>query len=509
MTEGVRTADDVWREIQSKCRQHMEAQPPKPILTYEDVENFITGVGDSWIERHSTSRRAVRENSRTPKSDVVKIWDSLVRNGHTDDVRTSYYYSFALVHRLIDGVSANGASHLYFSDRDKAMQTFEPTAAPALSVREQFLADLRSVQTGWRTAEGSTEAVEPETAAEGPEDAVAISGKGIDDTIAAGVALVNTWWDASAQARVDHPEPGPERNLAFKEGHALWDEGLTALGLPVLKALPSGRKAAMAEAERRFRAFLATEGPARPGRQRWLHKPLLLLVCFGRCAHQEGRMVRFVEIEEELTELLRLYDPPGSSASEPFWRLQYDGSLWVLEGENLDELTASASPPPATRLRDHKVRGGLSKPYYDAVVLDRSLLSEAVTVVITTFLPMALWEPIRDRFGFSIPEDKARVAETEMTIELAMEESERAFRSCERRHAPRSQERNECFAAQAHVFLTRLEALGAIHHGEVVVSPEEVGAARHEKLVNYVRMSGKNIELANGRYGWTPPRDPQ
>jgi hypothetical protein len=214
-------------------------------------------------------------------------------------------------------------------------------------------------------------------------------------------------------------------------------------------------------------------------------------------------MVRYAEIEEELTELLHLYDPPGSSASEPFWRLQYDGSLWVLEGEELDQLRASASPPTATRLRDHHVSGGLSKPYYDAVVLDRSLLLEGVNVVITTFLPAAKWEQIRDHFGFPTPVVPTPVAEPGMTIELAMEESERAFRSCERR-APEGQERNECFAAQAQVFLARLEALGAIHDRDVVVNLEEVGAARHKKLVDYVRMAGKNIELAERRYGWTP-----
>jgi hypothetical protein len=465
-------------------------------------------------------------------------------------------------------------------------------------VREQFLVDLRAVQTGWHAAEVSTGAVEPEPATEGQmasrqvakagraivadylaaapvgsggtirqqypqpgelrnaafkaakadcvarlaelglthpmglpisvarsldeaerfflagkvtapaEDMVAAGVTGIDDTVAAGVALVDDFWDASAQARVDHPEKGADRNAAFKAAHALMSEGLTALGLPVkaTQALPASRPRAMIEAERRFREFLAAEGPARPPRRRWLHKPLLLLVCFGRCAHQEGRMVRFAEIEEELTELLLLYDPPGSSASEPFWRLQYDGSLWVLEGQKLDELRASASPPTATRLRDHLVSGGLSKPYYDAVVLDRSLLSEAVNVVITTFLPEAKWEQIRDHFGFSNPVVPPPVVEPGMTIELAMEESERAFRSCQR-HAPEGQERNECFAAQAQVFLARLEALGAIHNREVVVSPEEVGAARHKKLVDYVRMAGKNIELAERRYGWSPPGD--
>jgi hypothetical protein len=104
----------------------------------------------------------------------------------------------------------------------------------------------------------------------------------------------------------------------------------------------------------------------------------------------------------------------------------------------------------------------------------------------------------------SIPEVKARVAEMEVTIELAMDDSKRAFRSCQR-HAAKGQERNECFAAQAQVFLDRLAALGAIQAGDLVATPEEVGAARYKDLVDYVRMSRKNIELAERLYGWTAP----
>ncbi len=287
MTETIRTADNVWLEIESKCLEHMRATPPMPISTYGGVENYITNVSDRWIERHSTSPRAVREHSRTPKADVVKIWESLVRRGHTEGVRASYYFSFALIHRLIDGVSAKGAAQLYFSDRERAMEMYQPARGPVLSVRERLLGDLLSVQT------------------------------------------------------------------------------------------------------------------RRHGGQRWLHKPLLLLLALGRCAHKEGRMIPFSETEEELTELLHVYDPSGSSAAEPFWRLQSDGDLWVLEGEGLDALRAVGGVPTAAELRSHRVRGGLSKLYYDVLIADKGLIAEAVGNVITTFFPDVMWEAIDDQFGFS------------------------------------------------------------------------------------------------------------
>jgi putative restriction endonuclease len=69
--------------------------------------------------------------------------------------------------------------------------------------------------------------------------------------------------------------------------------------------------------------------------ERAVHKPLLLLVLLGRAAQGRGSVTRFIEIQEQLTALLRDYGRPTKRVHPeyPFWHLQSDfgGKLWSVD----------------------------------------------------------------------------------------------------------------------------------------------------------------------------------
>ena len=69
-----------------------------------------------------------------------------------------------------------------------------------------------------------------------------------------GADLIGVYWDASKQARKDHPEKGGPRDGAFNRARARCQDGLDMLGLEYPTNLPSSKEAAMRAAYKRFLA---------------------------------------------------------------------------------------------------------------------------------------------------------------------------------------------------------------------------------------------------------------
>ena len=118
-----RSADDVWAEIQAKCREKQALGEPIPTLDHQ-TPNYIVDVGDNWIERRSDAPRSEDGTSRIERSTIDRIWYDLIETGeaqYTGPVR----FAWALVGRLIDGVGLEREPfRLVFEDRDLAMRTF-------------------------------------------------------------------------------------------------------------------------------------------------------------------------------------------------------------------------------------------------------------------------------------------------------------------------------------------------------------------------------------------------
>ncbi|WP_133148044.1 MrcB family domain-containing protein [Mycobacterium lehmannii] len=120
---STRSADDVWAEIQAKCREKQATGQPIRTLV-EETPNYVVDVGDSWIERRSEQPRSDTGISRIQRVTIESIWRDLVESGKAQ-YTGPYRFAWALVGRLIDGVGfERDPFRLVLVDREAAMRPF-------------------------------------------------------------------------------------------------------------------------------------------------------------------------------------------------------------------------------------------------------------------------------------------------------------------------------------------------------------------------------------------------
>ena len=66
------------------------------------------------------------------------------------------------------------------------------------------------------------------------------------------------------------------------------------------------------------------------------HKPLLILLALGRIQRGEGRLVRFLDVEDRMWAMLQQFGQTSGrqSPDNPFWYMRSDG-LWEIPGADL------------------------------------------------------------------------------------------------------------------------------------------------------------------------------
>ena len=98
------------------------------------------------------------------------------------------------------------------------------------------------------------------------------------------------------------------------------------------------------------------------GDQRAPHKPLLILYALGKW--QAGQSVlRYVDVEKDLTILLREFGPPRRSdhPEQPFWRLQNDG-VWFVSAPAKIATKKRGDIPLVTALRSNDALSAILLP---------------------------------------------------------------------------------------------------------------------------------------------------
>ena len=142
-----RDADNVWREVQHRAKRWQEAGVPVYTLK-ENVRNEIIGVTENAIQRRSDRGRS-QHQTEVRKKQIANVWEALVRDGHTQNVRGSALrLAYALVQRAIPGVGFNPAPYsLEFTDRVEACRTFDD-ATPEVPGLEQRPPASRGGNTG-------------------------------------------------------------------------------------------------------------------------------------------------------------------------------------------------------------------------------------------------------------------------------------------------------------------------------------------------------------------------
>ncbi len=138
------------------------------------------------------------------------------------------------------------------------------------------------------------------------------------------------------------------------------------------------------------------------GDERAPHKPLLILYALGRWQRGERSEVSFVDIAQDVGDLLREFGPPRRSyhPEYPFWRLQADG-LWIVDADAPVEPRKSSTDPKKSELLKHNARGAFVAPVRAAMDADPSLVGEIAQMLLDAHFPHSVHGDILDAVGLS------------------------------------------------------------------------------------------------------------
>jgi len=140
----VRSAENVWLEIQDKCRQHLATG--MPILTLDrQVPNYIVAVEDQRILRRSEQPQS-EDGGGPTRAEIARLWDLLVDNGEVEKGH-ALFFAYALLGRLVEGVGFElNPLRLHFTNRDLAMRQWIPAAPADTGLLDRIGAVRRSPQ---------------------------------------------------------------------------------------------------------------------------------------------------------------------------------------------------------------------------------------------------------------------------------------------------------------------------------------------------------------------------
>jgi hypothetical protein len=146
VTGGARSAENVWLEIQDKCRQNMAMGTP--ILTLDrEIPNHIVAVEDKRILRRSDKPQS-EEGGGPTKAEIIRLWNALVDEGEVGKGRGALFFAYALIARLIDGVAFDKQPfRLFFADRERAMRPWVSTRSADTALLDRIGDMQRSQQS--------------------------------------------------------------------------------------------------------------------------------------------------------------------------------------------------------------------------------------------------------------------------------------------------------------------------------------------------------------------------
>ena len=142
------------------------------------------------------------------------------------------------------------------------------------------------------------------------------------------------------------------------------------------------------------------------GASRAVNKPLLLLMVLASVQRGEGGQLRYRDIEERLTLLLRRFSDRTTRSPnphQPFWRLRNDegGLLWqVSDAEELSKTLTSSGDVLVGELKRLGVHAGLPDELHRRLVADQSLVESIASRLLGDHFYEGDHEEILDAVGF-------------------------------------------------------------------------------------------------------------
>jgi putative restriction endonuclease len=139
------------------------------------------------------------------------------------------------------------------------------------------------------------------------------------------------------------------------------------------------------------------------GDRRAPHKPLLILLMFGRYQRRNFRSLLFEEAQVQLKELLFEFGPPSRSINvlDPFWRLQNDG-IWKVEDALGARVAETVAPPMASTLVDCTARGNFAPDIGAALQKQPAYIPRLARELLTAHFPQSLHADICAAVGLEL-----------------------------------------------------------------------------------------------------------
>lgn len=147
----------------------------------------------------------------------------------------------------------------------------------------------------------------------------------------------------------------------------------------------------------------------RSGDQRAVHKPLLSLLAIGKLLGEKNRLISYVDIEEELENLLKEFGPwrKNYHPEHPFWHLQKDKCpVWEIpNAHKIREYTKRGKPSGDARIKDLRCYGvgGFLEPIADQLENDSNLVSEILQDLLDEHFPSSLHRRILQAVNIELP----------------------------------------------------------------------------------------------------------
>ena len=138
------------------------------------------------------------------------------------------------------------------------------------------------------------------------------------------------------------------------------------------------------------------------GGKRACHKPLLVIYAIGKLLRGEGRLIPYVEIDDDLGKLLTEFGPRQSRSGTqfPFWRLRND-RVWEVSDAGKIGQTASGDALKGDLVR-YDVSGGFPKVIAEQLQNDPKLASDIIRNLLDAHFPASIHGDILQAAGIEL-----------------------------------------------------------------------------------------------------------
>lgn len=146
------------------------------------------------------------------------------------------------------------------------------------------------------------------------------------------------------------------------------------------------------------------------GKERAVHKPLLLLLLMGRAARRQANDLRFVDIDDALARLLRDFGPPRKTVHPefPFWHLQSD-AVWMVREASSFPLKKGGSSPTKRTLKERDASGTVPDELWAVLCEDAGLRAQLAQGLLDSFWPDSLHAELLRSVGLDLELEPADV----------------------------------------------------------------------------------------------------